>query len=173
MDRLKIIVTVILMVLVLVAGCGSAGGVYGELVEGSDAPDFTTELCGGGTFTMSEQEGKVVLLNFWATWCSPCVGEMPAFQKLYEEYGDKVEIIAVNTAEDKETVDSFAEDSGYTFPIGYDESGEISLKYPNDGIPYTLVIGKDGKVSDIFMGADGSDQQYKKYRSALKKAYEQ
>lgn len=144
---------------------------YSVLSEGSDAPDFTADVNDGNTFTLSEKQGKVVLLNFWATWCGPCVGEMPAFQKLYEEYGDEIEILAVNIAEDRETVDAFVENCGYTFPIAYDEGGQISIKYPSEGIPYTLVIGKDGKVSAIFLGAAGADEQYRIYRNALKKAF--
>ncbi len=172
------------MLSMIVTGCGvsdsgSSGDAsqtelkenYPALSEGSDAPDFTADINDGNTFTLSEKQGKVVLLNFWATWCGPCVGEMPAFQKLYEEYGDKIEILAVNMAEDRETVDAFVEDCGYTFPIAYDEGGKISIKYPSEGIPYTLVIGKDGKVSAIFLGAAGADEQYKLYRSALKKAF--
>ena len=144
---------------------------YPALSEGSTAPDFTAELNDGSSFVLSDHEGEVILLNFWATWCGPCVEEMPAFQKLYEEYGDKIQILAVDLSEDKSTVDAFVSDAGYTFPIAYDENGEIGNKYPSDGIPYTVVIGKDGKVSSIFLGSNGADEQYKKYRSALEEAF--
>lgn len=143
---------------------------FPKLNEGSDAPDFTAELYGGGSFCLSDKQEKVVLLNFWASWCGPCVGEMPALQKLYEDYGDELEILAVNTAEDKDTVDAFMADSQYTFPIAYDENGEISRKYPTDGIPYTLIIDKDGKVASIFLGSNGADEQYKKFQNAINEA---
>ena len=138
-----------------------------ELSQGDQAPDFTAEVNDGSTFSLTEQKDKVILLNFWATWCGPCVEEMPAFEKLYQEYGDQVAILAVNSMEDKGTVDQFIEEQGYTFPIAYDEKGEIISKYPTDGIPYTLVIGKDGTVKKIYIGAKGAEQQYEEYKSAI------
>lgn len=138
-----------------------------EVLEGDVAPDFTANLADGSTFTLSENSGKVVLLNFWATWCGPCVGEMPAFQDLYEEYGDKIEILAVNCMEDEETVNQFIEETGYTFPIAYDVDGTISFTYPSSGIPYTLVIGADGIVYNIYVGAVDAETQYQLYKGAI------
>lgn len=138
-----------------------------EVLEGDVAPDFTANLADGSTFTLSENSGKVILLNFWATWCGPCVGEMPAFQDLYEEYGDKIEILAVNCMEDEDTVNQFIEETGYTFPIAYDVDGTISFTYPSSGIPYTLVIGADGIVKNIYVGAADADTQYQLYKGAI------
>lgn len=143
---------------------------YSILSEGSEAPDFTVDINDGSSFSLSEQEGKVILLNFWATWCGPCVREMPAFQKLYEEYGDEIAILAVDVAEDRSITDAFIEEQGYTFPIAYDEMGKVGSLYPTEGIPYTLVIGKDGKVKASFLGAEGADKQYDKYRNAVEEA---
>lgn len=141
-----------------------------EVIEGDMAPDFTANLADGSTFTLSEKSGKVILLNFWATWCGPCVGEMPAFQDLYEEYGDKIEILAVNSMEDEDTVNQFIGDTGYTFPIAYDVDGTISFTYPSSGIPYTLVIGADGIVKKIYVGAADADTQYQLYKGAIEAA---
>lgn len=146
---------------------------YQELAVGEIAPDFTAETVSGNSFTLSEQNGKVVLLNFWATWCGPCVGEMPAFEKLYGEYGEEVAILAVNSMEDKLSVAQFIADKGYTFPIAYDPEGAVSIKYPTDGIPYTLVIGKDGTVKNVYLGARDAETQYKEYKSAIDKALEE
>lgn len=143
---------------------------YQELLEGDTAPDFTADLVDGSTFTLSEQSGKVVLLNFWATWCGPCVGEMPAFEKLQKEYGDEVAVLAVNCLEDEETVRQFITENGYTFPIAFDVEGVVNMKYPTDGIPYTLVIGKDGTVQNIYLGAADADTQYQEYKSAIDSA---
>lgn len=167
---------ILLGICLCITGCGretESNITYQELAEGSVAPDFTAEMTDGSTFTLSEKEGRVVLLNFWATWCSPCVGEMPAFEWLYEEYADKVEILAVNCGEDQETVNEFLETKDYTFPIAYDEDNAVSAKYPSEGIPYTLVIGKDGKVTEIFVGAQDAQTQYKMYRRALKEAMDE
>ncbi len=144
-----------------------------EVFEEDTAPEFQAPLASGGTFILSEHKGKVVLLNFWATWCGPCVGEMPAFQDLYEEYGDKIKILAVNCMEDKASVDQFIQDTGYTFPISYDEDGTVCYTYPSSGIPYTLVIGKDGIVKNVYVGAADADTQYRIYKDAIDKALEE
>ena len=160
--------------IVVCIGCGQKQAIQNpELSKGSEAPDFKIELNDGSIFSLSENEGRVVLLNFWATWCSACVNEMPALEKLYEEYGDKIQIIAVNTAESKETADQFIEKQNYHFPVGYVEDSEVSSKYPSVGIPYTLIIGKDGRVTAVFVGAQNADKQYKIYKQALSEAYGQ
>ena len=143
---------------------------YDELSEGDAAPDFTAELVDGSKFTLSENSGKVILLNFWATWCGPCVEEMPAFTKLYQEYGNQVKILCINCVEPKDTVDDFVQKNSYTFPIAYDENGIINRRYPTQGIPYTLVIGKDGTIRNIFLGSSGMEQQYQTYKDSIRAA---
>lgn len=141
--------------------------VYGVLETGDEAPDFTAALADGSTFTLSEQKGKVVLLNFWATWCGPCVREMPALEKLHGEYGEDAAILAVNCMEEEGMVDAFLEENGYTFPIAYDAEGEIVMKYPSQGIPYTLVIDGDGVIRQIYVGAADAETQYLEYKGAI------
>ena len=92
---------------------------------------------------------------------------MPAFQRLYEEYGDKLQIVAVNYAEKKKAVDQFIADNGYTFPFAYDEYAKIMELYPSDGIPYTILIDKEGKVYRTFLGARSAEEQYEVYHSAI------
>lgn len=140
---------------------------YLPLNEGDSAPDFTISLADGSEFTLSDQQGKIVLLNFWATWCGPCVREMPAFERLEEDCGEDVVILAVNCMEYADTVTAFIEENGYTFPIAIDEEGIVSAKYPTQGIPYTLVIDGDGIVQNIYVGAADADTQYNEYKSAI------
>lgn len=140
---------------------------YSELSIGDNAPDFTAELVGGETFKLSDNKGKIIIVNIWATWCGPCVGEMPAFQQLFEEYGDELAICCVNSGDDKEVVDKFVSENGYTFPIAYDTDYKICDKYPTDGIPYTVIIDGEGKVSKTFLGASSAEEQYKEYKSAI------
>lgn len=109
---------------------------------GSEAPDFTAKLNNGEAFTLSDKKGQVILLNFWATWCSNCVKEMPAIEKLYEEYGDQIVIVGVNVSEDEDTIDTFIEAKNYSFPVACDTESNISNLYPSAGIPYTVIVGK-------------------------------
>lgn len=146
---------------------------YAPLSEGDAAPDFTASLSDGSSFTLSEQTGKVVLLNFWATWCGPCRDEMPAFEQLNDEYGNDVMIVAVNYMEDEDTVNRFISDNGYTFPIAYDVDGSITMKYPSDGIPYTLVIGTDGTIQKLYVGAYSAEIQYQLYKEDIDTALQQ
>ena len=147
-------------------------GDYKELSEGDRAPWFAAELADGGTFEMADLQGKVILINFWATWCGPCVGEMPAFESLYADYADNpdVAIVAVDVEEKKKTVDYFAEVNGYTFPIAYDEQGKIGNRYPTSGIPYTVIVGKDGYIRTIHLGARDADTQYEIYKADIEAA---
>ncbi|MCR5543054.1 MAG: TlpA family protein disulfide reductase [Eubacterium sp.] len=136
------------------------------LAEGDVAPDFTVELVSGEKVKLSDYDDKIVLLNFWATWCGPCVGEMPAFERLKSDGNDDLQILCINNMEDKRTVDDFIKSEGYTFDVGYDETGSIDAYYPSNGIPYTLVINK-GYISSIYVGARDADYQYQEYKNAI------
>ena len=121
---------------------------------------------------MAFHQNKVILINFWATWCGPCVREMPAFESLYADYGnsDDVILIAVDLDEDMDTVKTFATENGYTFPMGIDPLGLVGWQYPTDGIPYTVVVGKDGYIKNIHLGARDADAQYKEYKADIEAA---
>ena len=135
--------------------------------EGVAAPDFTGELMDGTSITLSELQGKPVIINFWATWCGPCVKEMPAFERLKDDFGDKIGIIAVNCGDDAETVKDFVEENGYTFLVVLDEEYSISMLYPTNSIPYTVVLDAEGKVTHISTGALDADTMYERYKEAL------
>lgn len=137
------------------------------LKSGNKAPDFTAELIDGSTVTLSDFKGKPVIINFWATWCGPCVKEMPAFERLKENYGDEIGILAVNCGEDADTIKDFADANGYTFPIVLDEEYQVSMLYPTNSIPYTVVIDGNGKVTHVSSGAVDADTMYERYKEAL------
>lgn len=139
----------------------------GPAKVGQTYRDFSGTLVSGDSFTLSDHLGSVIMLNFWATWCGPCVGEMPAFPKLVEKYGDDLTLVAVNIGEDSDTVTAFLEKQGYLFPVVLDEDYTISDLYPTDGIPYTLIIGKDGVISKIHLGADDADTMFETYSSDI------
>ena len=137
------------------------------LKEGNKAPDFTADLVDGSTIALSDLKGKPVIINFWATWCGPCVREMPAFERLKEEFGDDIGIIAVNCGDDADTVKDFVAEYGYTFPVALDEDYEVTMLYPTNSIPYTVVVDANGKITHISAGAADADTMYGRYKEAL------
>jgi thiol-disulfide isomerase/thioredoxin len=127
-----------------------------------DAEDFDLPmLAQDGSRTLSSYEGKLVLLNFWATWCPPCKEEMPSMQTLYEELGrDDFEIVAVNLQEDPETVQSFIDEHGFNFPVLLDRSGQTARQYAVRGIPTSYIVDQQGRILARKVGFhewDGSD----------------
>lgn len=170
----SLVLLVSLLMTISLVGCGGnvKTSASGDVKSGGKAPEFHAELTNGKSFTLSENKGKVVLINFWATWCGPCVEELPAIEKLQKEYGDKVEIVTVNYGEDKEVVDEFLKDKNYTFKVAYDENMDISNLYPSDGIPYTVIVDRDGKIYETLTGSAKPDKQYKRILRVLTEAFE-
>lgn len=112
------------------------------------APDFELELFGGGKVRLSDYEGKVVVLNFWASWCPPCRREMPAFEKTWREYEAKgVVFVGVAVQDYEPDARAFAEETGVTYPIGMDWNGRIFDSYRPTAMPTTFLINREGIVS--------------------------
>lgn len=135
--------------------CASVLFAWGEVPkEYPKAKDFTLEDLQGNKHALSDYKGRVVFLNFWATWCPPCRSEMPSMQKLYETWNkDQYVMLAVDIREGKETVKSFAEKNGYTFPILLDQSGKVAGAYRVQGIPATFIIDEKGQIIAEMVGA--------------------
>ncbi len=109
--------------------------------------DFIVPALGGGEIALSDHLGKVVFLNFWATWCPPCREEMPSMQLLYEELADEgLEILAVDVQESEATVQEFVAEFGFTFPILLDSDGRVALRYGIRAFPTTYIIDRKGFV---------------------------
>lgn len=182
--QLIIFIILICTVIFIFAGCGKTnkdeqGGdsdksgektteQYGELQIGDTAPDFSVELLSGETVKLSDYKGKAVFVNFWATWCGPCVEEMPDIQKLSEAFANDLVVLAINYAEKKNQVDEFITKNNYTFNVGLDEKTEISERYPSTGIPYTVIINADGIITSIHLGA--SSDMFSVYEEDVKAA---
>lgn len=127
------------------------------IVAGELAPDFMLKNIAGEEKKLSDYRGKLVYLNFWATWCVYCDEEMPDLQALSEENEDLV-VLAVNVREDKDLVESYLEEGGYTFPVLLDETGDISAKYLVSGMPTTYFINTKGILLDRIPGMMEKDQ---------------
>lgn len=121
--------------------------------EGAAAPDFTFTTIDGKTASLSDFEGKVVLLNFWATWCGYCIDEMPALQQISENYPEDVVVLAINRGDSASKAKTFAQENTYDFVWGLDDDGAVQKLYPANGIPYSVIINKDGVIQTIFEGS--------------------
>lgn len=127
---------------------------------GFAAPDFTLSTPTGETYTLSELRGNAVLVNLWATWCPPCRAEMPAIQKIYDEYKqDGLIVLAVNmTAQDNAlNITPFVAQFGLDFPILLDETGEVGAAYQLRSLPSSYFIDRAGIISEIVIGGPMSE----------------
>lgn len=126
---------------------------------GEMAPDFTVTLFDGKTVTLSELKGKVVLLNFWATWCPPCREELKRVQQdVIDRYADEQFVfLPISRGEERATVAAFREQQGYTFPMGLDPERKIYDQYASNYIPRNFLIDKEGRVAMATVGYEPAE----------------
>ena len=121
------------------------------------APDFTVLNGDGEEIRLSDFAGKPVVINIWATWCGPCKSELPAFERMYEAYGEEIEFLMVNATdgaqETMEGVKAFVEENGYSFPVYYDTEFSASMAYGATAIPLTVFVLADGTLAGGYRGA--------------------
>lgn len=125
------------------------------------APDFTVYDIEGNAYKLSDFQGKPVILNFWASWCGPCVSEMPEFQNFYETYGEDIHFVLVNLTDgNQETVgsaSSFIDGQGYTFPVYYDTDIDAAMVYGVSAVPVSYFIDAQGNFVAWAQGALSAD----------------
>ena len=140
----------------LVAGCSADSAPTQAPLVGSLAPDFQLPDLDGQAVSLSDFRGKPVLINFWASWCGPCLYEMPYIQEVFEdeEWSDKgLIILAVNLGEDPPVVTKFMAAYGFSFPVLLDVKQVVAQEYNIRGIPASFFIDKGGIIRDIKIGA--------------------
>jgi peroxiredoxin len=119
---------------------------------GKMAPDFELDSLDGQTVALSQFFGTPILLNFWATWCSPCVHEMPFLQQVYEDRHEELVLLAVNIGESSSQASQFMQNQGLSLPVLLDRSGDTAQQYNITGIPTTFFIDKNGIIHKIKVG---------------------
>jgi thiol-disulfide isomerase/thioredoxin len=116
--------------------------------------DFSAALVNGGTISLKDLTGKVVFLNFWATWCGPCRMEMPSMEALYRRFKDQgFEILAVDVRENQKDVAAFMNELGLSFPAALDPRGDIAAIYGIEAFPTTYLIDRNGGIITRLVGA--------------------
>ncbi len=161
-------ITLIRLTAALMLGACLAPYAAAEVIQGK-APDFTLKSQSGENIKLSELRGKVVMINFWASWCGPCRQEMPVLDQLYQRYRSlDFTILGINVEEDSEAAKSLLKDVPVTFPILFDSANNVSKLYKVKGMPSTLLVDRDGNMRYMYMGYQrGYEQEYQNQVRAL------
>ncbi len=149
MSRMLKLLVIILSLVVLLAGCGGQNPLLGK-----PAPDFQLTSLDGQPVSLSDLKGNPVLINFWATWCPPCRGEMPYLQQIYEKWQIMgLVLLAINIQESSSDVEGFMQSQGLSLPVLLDSDGAIAAQYGIEAIPATFFIDSEGTVQEVKVGA--------------------
>ncbi|MBI3603345.1 MAG: TlpA family protein disulfide reductase [Nitrospirae bacterium] len=138
-------------------------------VVGTEAAEFSLVDLAGKQHSLSEYRGKVVLLNFWATWCKPCTTEMPAMQATYDKMrGDGFVVLAVNELEDEAKVREHIRQYGHTFPVLMDRDNRVANMYGVFGLPVSVFIDQQGVVREYIKGGLLTEQKINEVVAQIK-----
>ena len=134
---------------------------------GRPAPRVELPGLRGGRVRLADLRGRPVVLNFWASWCPPCLAEMPEFQRVHRRLGDRVAFLGVNQRDQAQAAERLARSSGVTYPLALDAAGRAFDAFGGLGMPTTVLIGADGTVADIVSGQLDETLLRERIRSVL------
>ena len=135
------------------SGSGDADGSKGPAEVGKSAPDLKIQTVNGkGEITRASLEGKVAIVDFWATWCGPCKQSFPKLEELAKQNSGKVQVIGISVDDKSDGVADFAKSNGATFPIGWDDGHSIANRWKVDSMPTTYILDSTGTVRFIHAG---------------------
>ncbi|MFI5247938.1 MAG: peroxiredoxin family protein [Nitrospirales bacterium] len=156
-------VQVVIVLLVALVGLPALNGwSMGSRVPtvGSQAEDFRLTDLDGKSQSLSQYRGKIVLVNFWATWCKPCTTEMPAMQSSFDKLRDKgFVVLAINELEDDAKVREHIKQYGHTFPVLMDRDNKVANQFGVYGLPVSVFIDQEGRVQEYIKGGLLTEQK--------------
>ncbi len=163
----KVIALIMLALAIMLAGC-DVGSASSGVREGERASDFQLQSLDGKTVSLSSFRGKPVLLNFWATWCGPCVGEMPYLQEIYKERSaEGLVVLAVNIGDPASQANGFMQHYELSLPVLLDTRRAVAEQYNITGIPTTFFIDKNGIIQGKVVGAFPSKESIERYLAEI------
>jgi peroxiredoxin len=150
----KLFVVAVLIAAAMQLSCRGSQGAHAPGAIHSDAPDFSLQGVDGKPLTLSGNRGKVVLLNFWATWCTPCRAEIPEFERFQTTYGQQgLQVVGISMDDDAKPVREFNQQFKVNYPVALGND-KLAQSYGGVlGLPVTFLIGRDGKIATKHVGA--------------------
>jgi peroxiredoxin len=146
-------------------GCAPKGGpgpaplpVTDHPLSGAPAPDFRLTARGGASASLGEHAGKVILLDFWATWCEPCRSSFPEYQALLARYADRLVVLGISEDDEEQGIDRFAEETAVRFPLAWDADKAVAQRYQITGMPTLFIIDQRGLVRFVHAGFRPGDE---------------
>lgn len=130
----------------------AAGGGQAAVAVESELPTDSFELFTGGDATFAEFEGQPLVINFWASWCPACVGELPEFQSVHEQRADEVTFLGIANADIRSESVKLADEVGLTYQLADDPAGDLFRQFGLIAMPSTLFVSPDGQILEVFAG---------------------
>lgn len=141
------------------AGAGASAGSASHPLLGAPAPEFELrEVSGGGDQSLGAYSGKVVVVDFWATWCVPCKKSFPAYQKLVQEMNGELVVLAISQDDDAKGIPAFVSETGAKFPVVWDDAKVVAKSYDPPTMPTAYVVDKAGIIRFVHVGYHAGDE---------------
>lgn len=135
----------------VVVGVSVLGG-SGSVTSADDLPEQSFELFDGGETTLADFRGTPLVINFWASWCPACVGELPEFQTVHQDLGDEVQFLGLANADQRGPAVDLANEVGLTYTLGDDPQGDLFREFGLIAMPSTIFVNGDGEIVEVFAG---------------------
>lgn len=140
------------IVVVAVITFFAATGSGQDELDGPPAPEVVLEGFDGGTVRLADFAGQPLVVNFWASWCVPCLAEMPGFERVHQQHQGEVAFLGVNLADDPGAAEAVVDQTGISYPVARDPDGSAFEAFQAFGMPTTVFISPEGAIVELYTG---------------------